>query len=274
MMRESAIGGPSSREDPLLNLKPFINARLVERTAFSHERERFVFEPERPVGFKPGQYATLAVVTGDEVIQRAYSIVSSPHEPTLEFFIELVEHGELTPRIWELMVGDSLLMRERIVGAFTLSPVPGISKRLLVATGTGIAPYVSMVRAKAEALRNGINDGCEYFVLHGGSRAPDLGSYRDELAAMCADGWLHYVATVSRPGENPDWTGEVGRVEDVLRKHADMRGHDAAHSIAYLCGHPQMVESGKALLARAGFQKAQLKEEKYFTLPAADVETV
>ena len=145
----------------MLNLKPFINARLVERTAFSDERERFVFEPERPVAFKPGQYATLAVLNGDEVIQRAYSIVSSPHESTLEFFIELVEHGELTPRIWELKVGDSLLMRERIVGAFTLSPLPEITKRLLVATGTGIAPYISMVRAKAEALRNGINDGCE-----------------------------------------------------------------------------------------------------------------
>jgi ferredoxin--NADP+ reductase len=249
----------------LPNLAPFIQLRLVERTAFSHERERFLFEPERPVSFKPGQYATLAIAHGDALIQRAYSIVSSPHEATLEFFIELVEHGELTPRIWELKVGDSLLMRERIVGAFTLSPVPDITRRLLVATGTGVAPYVSMIRAKAEALRLGVDDGCDYFVLHGGSRAHDLGSYREELAARCADGWLQYVATVSRPWENPGWTGEVGRVEDVLRKHADMRGHDAAHSIAYLCGHPQMVESGKALLGRAGFPKAHLKEEKYFT---------
>ena len=258
----------------MANLKPFINARLVERTAFSHERERFIFEPERPVNFKPGQYATLAVLNGDDVIQRAYSIVSSPHESTLEFFIELVTHGELTPRIWELKVGDSLLMRERIVGAFTLGPVPGLSKRLLVATGTGIAPYVSMLRAKAEAMRHGTNDECEYFILHGGSRAQDLGSYREELIALCADGWLDYVATVSRPWENPGWAGEVGRVEDVLRKHADSRGFGAAHAIAYLCGHPQMVESGKALLARAGFPKPQLKEEKYFTLPAAEVEHV
>ena len=110
-----------------------------------------------------------------------------------------------------------------------------------------------------------------YFILHGGSRAHDLGSYRDELTALCAGGWLDYVATVSRPWENPGWSGEVGRVEDVLRKHADLRGHDAANAVAYLCGHPQMVESGKALLARAGFPKPQLKEEKYFTLPAAEV---
>lgn len=260
----------------MANLKPFMNVRLVERTAFSSERERFVFETERPVTFKPGQYATLAVLKGDELIQRAYSIVSSPHESRMEFFIELVEHGELTPRIWELKPGDTMLMRERIVGAFTLAPVDGFTKRLLIATGTGVAPYVSMVRAKAEAIRNGTNDGCEYFILHGGSRVPDLGSYREELMGIAAGsgGWLQYEATVSRPWENPEWTGEIGRVEDVLRKHADTRGYDAGHAIAYLCGHPQMVESGKALLSRAGFGKTQLKEEKYFMLPSAEVEAV
>lgn len=274
MMTESAVSGGVPSRGIMTNLKPFISVRLVERTAFSNERERFIFEPERPVTFKPGQYATLAVLNGDNLIQRAYSIVSSPLEPALEFFIELVEHGELTPRIWELKAGDTMLMRERIVGAFTLSQVPELTKRLLIATGTGIAPYMSMIRYKAEALRKGIDDGCQYFVLHGGSRVHDLGSYREELTAMRGNGWLDYEATISRPWENPDWTGEVGRVEDVLRKHADKRGCDAARAIAYLCGHPQMVESGKALLSRAGFGKAQLKEEKYFQLPAAEVETV
>src|SRR5690349_8253968 len=128
MMRKSAVPDGLSSRGIMTNLKPFISVRLVERTAFSKERERFIFEPERPVTFKPGQYATLAVLNGDDLIQRAYSIVSSPHEPALEFFIELVEHGELTPRIWELSVGDTMLMRERIVGAFTLAPAAGLTK--------------------------------------------------------------------------------------------------------------------------------------------------
>lgn len=250
------------------NMKPFLSAQLVDRTMFSEERGRFLFAPERPVTFRPGQYATIAVLDGDHLIQRAYSIVSSPHEPVLEFFIELVKHGELTPRIWELRVGDSVLIRERIVGAFVLDRSDGKHRRLLVATGTGIAPYVSMARAKAAALEAGEQDGEEFLVLHGGSRAPDLGSYREELTALAAEGWLQYVPTVSRPWEDATWVGETGRVEDILRKHADQRGFNAGNSVAYLCGHPQMVEQGKSLLQRATFHKAQVKEEKYFTLPS------
>ncbi len=246
------------------NLKPFISAKLVERINFSDERAKFLLEPERPVRFKPGQYATLGVLNGESIIQRAYSIVSSPHEPRLEFFIELVEHGELTPRIWELHVGDSLLMRERIVGAFVLDP-NGPRKRLLVATGTGIAPYMSMARWKREELRHGRDDGDEFLVLQGGSRPQDLGSYCDELANLAREGWLDYIATVSRPWDIPGWAGETGRVEDTIRKHADSRGFTGQNSVAYLCGNPDMIEYAKPLLKRAMYPKARVKEEKYFT---------
>ncbi|MCA1562946.1 MAG: ferredoxin--NADP reductase [Acidobacteria bacterium] len=253
----------------MAHLKPFISAQLVERTMFSEELGRFLFIPERPVHFRPGQYATIAVPDGDGVIQRAYSIVSSPHEPFLEFFIELVAHGTFTPRIWELRTGDSVLIRERIVGAFVLDPASTLRRRLLIATGTGIAPYMSMARAKAAELKIGKNDGDEFLVLHGGSRATDFGSYREELTGLASDGWLHYVPTVSRPWDDPAWVGETGRVEDVLRKYADARDFSARNAVAYLCGHPDMVEHGKSLLRRATFPKAQVKEEKYFTLPVS-----
>ncbi len=246
------------------NLKPFINARLVERTNFSDERAKFVFEPERSVHFKPGQYATLGVLDGEIVIQRAYSIVSSPHETFLEFFIELVKHGSLTPHIWDLQEGDSILLRERIVGSFCLDPA-GPHKRLLVATGTGVAPFVSMARWKANELREGRDDGDEFLVLQGGSRPQDLGSYREELSTLSRDGWLVYVPTISRPWEDPDWTGEAGRVEDTIRKHADNRSFTGHNSVAYLCGNPDMIEYAKPLLKRAQFTKERVKEEKYFT---------
>ena len=248
----------------MANLKPFLNARLVERINFSDERAKFLLEPERPVTFKPGQYLTLGVLNGDDLIQRAYSIVSSPHEPRLELFIELVKHGELTPRLWDLKEGDTILMRERIVGAFTLDPA-GPKKRLLIATGTGVAPFVSMARFHAEQLRKGENPGDEFLVLQGGSRARDLGSYCHELSTLARDGWLRYVPTISRPWEDEGWSGESGRVEDTIRKHSDTHGFTFDTSVAYLCGNPDMIEYGKSLLKRARFAKDRIKEEKYFT---------
>ena len=65
--------------------------------------------------------------------------------------------------------------------------------------------------------------------------------------------------------------GRTGRIEDVMRKHADQLGFDHSNSVAYACGHPQMVANVKAILARARFRKDQIKEEKYFSLDAIDL---
>ena len=79
-------------------------------------------------------------------------------------------------------------------------------------------------------------------------------------------GWLNYVPTISRPWKEPDWKGETGRLEDVVRKHADQLGFDYTNTAAYACGHPGMVENVKGLLARACFPKEKIREEEYFKL--------
>ena len=79
--------------------------------------------------------------------------------------------------------------------------------------------------------------------------------------------WLTFVPTVSRPWEDQKWTGEKGRVDDLLRKYADMWGIRADNSVAYLCGHPEMIERGKGVLKRIGFEREFLKEEIYW-IPA------
>jgi len=75
------------------------------------------------------------------------------------------------------------------------------------------------------------------------------------------------VFTISRPWEDEKWHGETGRVDDLLRKYADMWGLTGENSIAYLCGHPDMIEHGKGILKRKGFSKEALKEEIYW-IPA------
>jgi len=244
----------------------FSQAELIERLDFSEELCLMRFRPEGTMSFRPGQYATLGLEDGDKFIQRAYSIVSSPYEPFLEFYVELVPHGDLTPRLWNLKVGDRVLVRNKIVGAFTLDEKSGMTRHLMAATVTGVAPYISMARTQRVDLQKGKVIPHQYAIILGASRSWELGVYHDELTQMSRDGWLIYIPTASRPWEDEAWKGEVGRVEDVLRKYSDQLGFDHTNAVAYACGHPQMIENARGILARARFPKERIREEKFFVL--------
>ena len=243
-------------------------AELIERTEVSAKLAILRFRVEECPSFTAGQYATISIAVDGEMVERPYSIVSSPHEPFLEFFIELVPGGNLTPKLWELKLGSTILVRRRIVGQFTLDT--NVTHHLMLATVTGVAPFVSILRTQQIDRERGATSNHQFVVIHGASHSADFGTYRHELEELSRAGWLTYIPTVSRPWAEPSWNGETGRVEDVLRKHADRLGFDHSNSTAYACGHPQMVANVKAILARARFPKDQIKEEKFFSIDASD----
>src|SRR4030081_512757 len=121
-------------------------ARILERRGLSPDLWIVRIDPGGPFEFRAGQYATLGVDHEGKRIERAYSIVSSPYEAGLEFFIELVPQGELTPHLYKLQVGDTMLCRKISKGRFTLDLKSGRTNHLLLATVTGIAPFVSYAR--------------------------------------------------------------------------------------------------------------------------------
>ena len=246
----------------------FYRARILKRSDIASDLWLIRVDPGGPFTFKPGQYATLGVEGEVKRIERAYSIVSSPIEKELEFFFELVPEGELTPRLYRLQEGDEMLMRKSPKGLFTLDQKSGRTNHFLVCTVTGIAPYVSYVRTLYRSWEEGSFHGeHKLFILNGASRSWEFGYY-EELSKYAKQApWLKYAATVSRPWEDENWTGEMGRVDDVLRKYSDMWGLDGTNSVAYLCGHPDMIENGKSMLKRIGFSKQNLKEEVYW-IPA------
>src|SRR5262249_18029962 len=95
-------------------------ATITERRDLAEDLWLIRVDPGGPFKFVAGQYATLGVEHDGKRIERAYSIVSSPYEETLEFFIELVPHGELTPKLYPLKVGDTMHCRKIAKGRFTL----------------------------------------------------------------------------------------------------------------------------------------------------------
>ncbi|HEX7333038.1 MAG TPA: ferredoxin--NADP reductase [Pyrinomonadaceae bacterium] len=246
----------------------YCEAELIERTDISANLAILRFRMAEQPSFTAGQFATIGLAVDGEIVERPYSIVSSPHEPFLEFFIELVPGGIITPRLWELKLGSTILVRPRIVGQLTLDTT--VTHHLMLATVTGIAPFVSILRTQQIERVRGAATNHRFLVIQGASRSVDFGLYRRELEELSRGGWLTYIPTVSRPWAEPSWKGETGRIEDVLRKHADLLGFDHTDSVAYACGHPQMVANVKAMLARARFRKDQIKEEKYFSLDALE----
>jgi ferredoxin/flavodoxin---NADP+ reductase len=244
------------------------SAELIERKDVSTNLAILRFRvAERPL-FTAGQYATIGLAVDDDVVERPYSIVSSPHEPFLEFFIELVPGGNITPKLWELKLGSTILVRRRIVGQFTSDT--GVTHHMMLATVTGVAPFVSILRTEQIDRERGATSNHQFLLIHGASQSADFGPYRNELEELSRAGWVTYIPTVSRPWAESSWKGETGRIEDILRKHADGLGFDHSNSVAYACGHPQMVANVKEILARARFHKDQIKEEKFFSLDAID----
>jgi ferredoxin/flavodoxin---NADP+ reductase len=242
----------------------FYRATITQRLDIAPELWMIRVQADGEFKFSPGQYATLGLELPGHRRERPYSIVSSPYESELEFFFELVPPGDLTPLLYRLQVGDELLMRKVPKGRFVLDTTSGRTNHLLVSTVTGVAPFVSYVRTLYREWKEGKFAGeHKLFLLNGASRSWEFG-YLEELQKFAQEvPWFKYVPTISRPWDDETWTGEIGRVDDVLRKYTDM-WNLGANATAYLCGHPGMVERSKQILQRIGFAKEELKEEIYW----------
>ena len=223
--------------------------------------------PEERLIFAAGQYVTIGLPYGSRMIERPYSMVSSPGERVLEFFVELVPDGKLTPALYDMTAGSRVFLRRLAKGRFLFDRQSGHSKHFMLASVTGIAPFLSMVRELVATADQGGSVRHTITLLHSASTPGEFG-YREELQAHAArHRWLRYVPTISRIWLAPEWRGETGRAEDVLRKYLDAAGCSPADTSVYLCGNPSMIENARGILMRAGFGKDSIKEEEYW--PAA-----
>ena len=252
----------------------FFRGRITERKEFSEDLWMIRVDPGGDFRFVAGQYATLGVQASDKLSERPYSIVSAPFEKQLEFFIELVPHGELTPLLYKLHVGDEMFIRKVSKGRFTLDTKSGHTNHFLLCTVTGVAPFVSYVRSLSKSEAEGTFKGeHKLFLVEGASRSWELGYQAELEKAAASHSWLKYVPTVSRPWEDEKWTGETGRVDELIRKYSDLWGLEPSNTTIYLCGNPDMIENGKGILKRKRFAKESMKEEVYW-IPGKEPETL
>jgi len=253
------------------------NATVTARTEVNPQLVVLQVQPDETLfDFKPGQFAVLGLLgceprvpeaaeedapsEPDKLIRRAYSIASSSVERRyLEFYLALITTGALTPRLFALQPGGRLFLGPKASGVFTLDRVAPGKAVLLVATGTGLAPYISMLRTML------IHDAQRRFVvLHGARVSWDLG-YRAELESLARlrPNFI-YLPSITRPEHDPLFKGHTGRIQALL-EHGVVEKEsgvplDPAQMDVFLCGNPDMVKSAKAMLEAKGFRGDAGKE--------------
>lgn len=241
------------------------NARIAERTLLTEAIGLFrVIPDDVPIPFVPGQYVTVGLTVEATTVQRPYSVASSARRLAdgYELYVRLVPDGALTPHLFRARTGDRVSLR-RPKGRFTLRD-DDERVHLFVATGCGLAPFMSMLRTLDD-------DGTPrpVILLHGVSYADELG-YREEIERLAASPrWsLRYVPTVSRPRDprNAGWSGRTGRVEVVLPSLISELDLAPTTAVAYVCGNPEMTRAVERILGQAGFGSSPRTEE-YWPLP-------
>ncbi len=247
------------------------NATIVDRkdlhAALAIFKIRFDFG-EQP-RFEPGQFTTLGLVDhdapptnpnsprsrrrGPKMIRRAYTIASpTTLQSHLEFYIVRIDDGTFTDPFWQLKAGDRLFMDTNIKGNFTLEGIPAGKDLVMVGTGTGLAPFWSMLTT----YRN-TNRWRKLVLLEGCRYARDLG-YHDQLVKIAAeDGSVIYLPTVTREPADSPWQGLRGRVHGILEPNQfkTITGVtlDPEQCHALLCGSPQMIDQATENLNKLGF---------------------
>ena len=223
-----------------------MKARLVESRDIAPDIKHFTFEvPEvEHLPFVPGQFVSFSGEFGGKKITRAYSTASAPHGNRFELCLNRVQDGIFSPHLFDMEPGTEIEMRGPL-GHFVMKEPPNDS--IFVATGTGIAPFRSMLLGYLG------NDTPREITLVFGVRYEASLMYRDEFEQFEREHPnFHFRPVLSRPDEN--WKGLTGHVQphvmEVLGERRDMD--------VYICGLKAMVDDMRAQLKEAGLQRTQI----------------
>jgi ferredoxin--NADP+ reductase len=220
----------------------------------------FSFRTTRDRGYRfvPGQFARLGVkgAAEDSIVWRAYSIASAAHDEHLEFFSVVVPGGAFTSRLSKLKEGDEIFVERRSYGFLTTDRFESGKDLWMLATGTGLAPFLSILHDFATW------ESYENLILVQSVRTQSELAYEDLIRGFEKSEYyaqfahkLRYARIVTRqpvPGAFRDRVTKL-LASGVLEENIGLKlDHDRSRIM--LCGNPEMVEDSRKLLAEKNFR--------------------
>jgi ferredoxin/flavodoxin---NADP+ reductase len=237
----------------------------------------FSFRATRNTGFRfqNGQFAMIGLEVDGRPLMRAYSMASANHEEELEFFSIKVADGPLTSRLQKIREGDIILVGRKATGTLIADNlIPG-ERLLLLSTGTGLAPFASLIKDPEVYDRFGT-----IVLVHGCRQVSEL-AYGEQLVAKLRDDELFgpllaeklvYYPTVTRePFKNR------GRITDLIASKQlfgdiNLPPLDIATDRVMMCGSPAMLDELKEMFEARGFIEGSHSEPGHFVIEKAFVE--
>jgi len=236
----------------------WLEGRVIENRRWTDALFSLRVEGPR-LRFEAGQFVRIAV---EERVARPFSFVNPPQDPVLEFYGIVVPEGPLSPRLMALRAGERLLVAPNPAGFLVLSEVPDADTLWLVSTGTGIAPFLSLLRTEMpwRRFRNVV-------LVHAVRHAREL-VYRELIGQIqrLHEKIFHYLTFVSRESAPGSLAGRIpaairdGRLETAAGLPLDERSH------VMLCGNPDMLKDASSALAERGLRKHRRRSPGHITV--------
>lgn len=235
----------------------WVNARVEKVTNWTESLFSIVVTaPIDP--FTAGQYAKLSLEVNGERVVRAYSFVNAPSNTQLEFYLVLVPEGRLSPLLYALKPGDEVMITQDAQGFFVIDEVPQCDTLWMLATGTAIGPYLSILEEG-----KGLERFKNIVLLHAARYARDL-SYLPQMQQLQQrySGQLQIQTVVSREKAAGSLTGRVpALIASGELEAATGLTLDAEHSHVMLCGNPEMVKDTQQLLKETRGMRKHFKRK-------------
>jgi ferredoxin--NADP+ reductase len=213
--------------------------------------------------YEAGQFARIGLEIDGEIVGRPYSLVNAPGTKPLEIYYIEVPEGPLTSRLSHLQSGDSILIAPRANGFLILDEVPQSRHLWLMATGTGVGPFLAMLDTEKPWQR------FEKVVLVYAVRTLAELSYQHRINEVLRrhPGQFVYIPFISREASQFAMPGRVSTaiIEGTLEARAELKLSPEDSQIM-LCGNPQMVEDTTNLLIERGLRKHRRKEPGHITV--------
>ena len=207
--------------------------------------------------FKPGQFVRVGLEVDGEVMARPYSLVNSPDEEYLEIYFNIVPQGPLTPLLAKLKAGDAIKVAGKTAGFLVIDEVPEVKYLWMIATGTAIGPFLSILKTEQPYQR------FEKIVLCYSVRSKDELSYLDTIDALIEEhgDQLCFVPFVTREESDGAIRSRIPASikNGVVEKRVGI-DIDAGNTHVMICGSSAMMADAKEVLSERGLRKHLRRE--------------